>query len=1163
IDFSLPGPLPLVWERVWYSTSVYDGPLGHGWHHSYDVKLCEMNNAVAVRMADGRSIAFPVLKISETSFDRQERMTLVRDEQGYALDTHDGQRYRFLPFDGDEQNQLLMSLSIKASGASIHFQYDNQARLGQITDSGNRLIRFTYTDDNRIHKIFLPTPESNLTRSHLDNHWFCAVEHHYRDGMLVAVDDALQQSLHYYYDHGLLVKETFRDGLSFYFEYDQQDHNARCIRTWGDEGIYFRHLHYDLDNRITYVKDSRGHVTTYHHDGVLPHKIIDPLGNITRVEHNEFAQAVSETDPLGNTTRYEFDEYGNTTKVIRPDGSAQQLVYDDQQNLAQIIDPQGNAWNYVYSADNRLVATRDPLGNETLYDYEGPVLTRVIDPAKNTFHFYYDQNFNIRSISEGDENEFWCECDALGNVLSTTDNRGNRRVFTRDKLGRVIRLQEPDGNVRLFNYDAADNIIQAKDQQYDIHFRYAGMGRLISRSQNGTTVRFEYDREEQLNSILNEHGRVYQFELDPNGEVITESGFDGLIRRYVRDPAGRVARINRPGNRYSLFTYDAMSRPVKIFHSDGTFEDYTYSINGDLLKASNGHITTEFERDPLGRIIKESQGEHWVASQYDALGFRVQIQSSMGLNQHIERNKRGDALKISTADQRFETIIQRDAQGLEIERELPGGIRTRWTRDKLGRPIHHDIFSGKDRHSAKSYVWGINDRLLKIIDDLHRETVFSHDPFGSLTSARYGDNSFEMRMPDAVGNLFKTLPQQDREYGPAGQLLAVHHDKGTTRYEYDAEGNLTRKIEAEGKIWRYEWNGSGMLQKVVRPDGKEVSFEYDALGRRIRKTFDNKITCWVWDGNNPLHEWQEPVKLIASQIMLQQGPRADEIAADLREAQLKSLQPNGPPINRGTKETPITWLFEPDSFTPMAKIVGDQTYSIITDQLGTPAKVFDQHGNEVWSADISIWGELKNLTGEKDFCPFRWPGQYEDSETGLYYNRFRYYDPIAGSYISSDPIGLAGGFRLHAYVEDPTTCVDIFGLKGCPKREVNGTTIHGKGQKDKTPGHDQLSEVIANKLAMSGQFTDIYLNRAYSMPFGKGTSRRRPDIMAIDIHGKVHAIELASKTDMGKKFPTLFSRNMTAMTTVPAGKRGKVLVFKHPYSASEIKTKLDNLISII
>jgi RHS family protein len=41
-------------------------------------------------------------------------------------------------------------------------------------------------------------------------------------------------------------------------------------------------------------------------------------------------------------------------------------------------------------------------------------------------------------------------------------------------------------------------------------------------------------------------------------------------------------------------------------------------------------------------------------------------------------------------------------------------------------------------------------------------------------------------------------------------------------------------------------------------------------------------------------------------------------------------------------------------------------------------------------------------------CPFRYQGQYEDSETGLYYNRFRYYDPSTGAYISQDPIGLAG-----------------------------------------------------------------------------------------------------------------------------------------------------------
>jgi RHS repeat-associated protein len=90
--------------------------------------------------------------------------------------------------------------------------------------------------------------------------------------------------------------------------------------------------------------------------------------------------------------------------------------------------------------------------------------------------------------------------------------------------------------------------------------------------------------------------------------------------------------------------------------------------------------------------------------------------------------------------------------------------------------------------------------------------------------------------------------------------------------------------------------------------------------------------------------------------------------------------------------------------------------------------MLDADGRTVWSADIGIYGDLRNVTGDKQACPFRWPGQYEDEETGLYYNRFRYYDPEAAEYVSQDPIGLAGGSNLHAYPTDPGTCVDIFGL---------------------------------------------------------------------------------------------------------------------------------------
>jgi hypothetical protein len=128
---------------------------------------------------------------------------------------------------------------------------------------------------------------------------------------------------------------------------------------------------------------------------------------------------------------------------------------------------------------------------------------------------------------------------------------------------------------------------------------------------------------------------------------------------------------------------------------------------------------------------------------------------------------------------------------------------------------------------------------------------------------------------------------------------------------------------------------------------------------------------------------------------------------------------------------------------------------------------------------------------------------------------------------------------------------------------VNNTKIHGRGQVDGTPGHNQFSEAIANKLAMSGKFKDVYLNRSYNFAKGPGVSARRPDVMAVDVNGKVHAIELASKTDMGKKLPTLTSRNRDAMSGLPAQNRGRILTLEHPYNAAQMKSMLDTFISTI
>src|SRR5690606_31559494 len=114
----------------------------------------------------------------------------------------------------------------------------------------------------------------------------------------------------------------------------------------------------------------------------------------------------------------------------------------------------------------------------------------------------------------------------------------------------------------------------------------------------------------------------------------------------------------------------------------------------------------------------------------------------------------------------------------------------------------------------------------------------------------------------------------------------------------------------------------------------------------------NKVTRWVWDGNNPLHEWVEYLtdKFNANQFSSRQNI-AEDIRADQRQQLLQALEPQAPPaFAEGSIDKPITWLFEPDSFTPMAKLVGNEHYSIIADHLGTPSAIFDKHGQQVWSS---------------------------------------------------------------------------------------------------------------------------------------------------------------------------------------------------------------------
>ena len=170
-----------------------------------------------------------------------------------------------------------------------------------------------------------------------------------------------------------------------------------------------------------------------------------------------------------------------------------------------------------------------------------------------------------------------------------------------------------------------------------------------------------------------------------------------------------------------------------------------------------------------------------------------------------------------------------------------------------------------------------------------------------------------------------------------------------------------------------------MQNQITEADGPngKLTFKYDALGRRIEKHTPDRSIRYVWCG--------------------------EVIAREL--------------ITTAQGESVRDYLYLPGTYVPLALRVDGQYFYYHNDHAGTPQRLTDDQGNVVWSAEYFAFGYAQVNVGKVE-NPLRFKGQYFDVETGLHYNRFRYYSPTLGRYVSLDPAGLAGGHNLYVYANN-------------------------------------------------------------------------------------------------------------------------------------------------
>lgn len=990
VDFELPGPLPLVFCRDYMSSfSHRSAAVGYGWSHSLDQAVWVEPGCVVYRADDGREIEFDTFdfpvhgsRVGQKVFEPMNRLWLRSvGPNRWEIENAEGIVHCFAAIAGDSMAGLSRLIEKRSrNDHRIVLHYDQRARLASVVDSGGRIVRFAHDENGRVVKISLPHPTDPSGVTELRYVYS-------EEGDLVAAIDALGNATRYAYDAHLLVQETDRNVFSFYFGYDGRGTGAYCVRTWGDGGVYDHLIDYDKINRVTYVTDSLYAMTTYEmNEAYAVVKVIDSMGGVTRYEYDDHLWKTAQIDPLGNATRWEHDESGNTTRLTRADGSVISARYDERNLPLEMVDACGGRWQADYDAFRQTTTCRNPLGEVTRYEHSHGLLVAVVEASGARTALRYDSAKNVDGVLFPNGAHEQRVFDRRGRVTKYVDVRGNEQYRWYDDNDRVTTVQEPDGNVKRFSYDSVGNLLEAQDHDRHVRRHYTGYHWLAAVEEAGTRIQMRYDTEGRVLALTNEAGEQYEFIRNRAGWIREERGFDGRVTRYRHDVAGNVTRIDKPSGAWLEKSHDAAHRVTNIKRSDKSEDTFSYRADGALIAAKNESVALRFEHDALARVTKAWQGDACVESVYDATGRRSRVESSLGARIDMKHALDGSvsAVSVGSGFTPWQIEFGRDIAGDEVARKLPGGIVASLARDRFGRPMTRRV--ARAEHALVpdvAYRWGFSDRLVELVDALRGGTRFERDARGRLITAKHADGRVDERAMDVVSNIFRTRERKDRDYAPGGVLQRADG----VLFRYDDDGNLIEKKLPNGKVWRYQWDVAGQLRTVVRPDWKRVEFDYDALGRRIRKRCDDKVIEWLWDGDVPLHELS-------------------------------------------TGEDVVTWVFEPESFAPLAKLQGDKRYGFVVDHLGAPLLLVEPTGMIGWQGQLDVFGAAK-VDIARTACPWRWPGQYEDDETGLFYNRFRYYDPAVGAYISKDPIGLLGGTALYAYVDDPTGWIDPWGLISC------------------------------------------------------------------------------------------------------------------------------------
>ena len=916
------------------------------------------------------------------------------------------------------------------------------------------------------------TPEGVVTDREYDEH-HQIVKEISNTGVVTTIDRD---------EYGTITRIDYGDGTEMVVTPGAWSEPAQIT---GRDGLI---TEYEVDpaGMVTSITDPLGVVTRFEYDwratGIVPKATITPSGLVRSMECDNAGRPVASTDPagrrssvtrdvrglvtevidpVGNTTTIEYSPEGWVTRVVNPDGSWRSGTYDGEGNLTQTVSETGAKTTTRYTVFDKVSDVTLPNGGITRYTYNTQMEPVAVTNADgHTWQLSYDLDGSI--VQEVDYNGLVTQSHTTpdGSQLNTTTGAGTVTTLF-DPYGRMTETFDDQGNATAYQWDALGRIHQVTNQWCITDYSYDEYGRSLTEtttlySGESHTMAFTYGRLGGVEAITH---------TLPDGKQVSET---------------------------PLFDEEGMLRNSTYTLGNTEIASLSFGVDDTGMRswAHVGSLVRSFDYDQNHRLVRDqvhalTPGNNSNNNSYGPVNTATGLNDA-GHNESFQHQDEYHAVDVIDrvftwrADDVITQITDR-IRGVETSYDVdPMGRVTRVTHQQAGSTATQNMPQTREKRAG-------------------REESYSYSQAGVLTKL-HPDTA--TRWADDVDSYGGTMP----------------HQVGRTRFTYDKAGRVTQTVTkrlSKKPLVKHFYYASG-----TQPVGYEDSdhpgvgwrYLYDGVCRRVGKEQINTATGEVTSRVMFLHEGDvlfgeyyavntmDP-HMVGSAVLWPTDPGTGEILGQITintssvtgHGGGNGYYPGGYSGDTGgnnNADGPYSQHNSPhggysggayhrdDSATGDGVLGWSQQrvdavfYSMVCDLAGAPKELIDPTTGEVVGyATYTLFGK-RHWAGTVN-TPLLFTGQYEDTESGWVYNRFRYYDPHAGVYNAQDPLGLLANLgTAQGYVTNPVIWFDVLGLQSCENNRENNELWEKlereRGQHDKTVPMDHITNGGVRRGRISG-----------------------------------------------------------------------------------------------